>query len=445
MATMIGGGRDLYADVPRQTRFQTVAGFAAMAVFVLGFGIWADTARIASAVITNGQFVATGENKIIQDLNGGVIREILVHEGDVVAPGQVLMRLDDTAPKAELARLVSRQMRDEAMEARLAAEIRDQPQIVIPPDLVVKRDDADVQSMIQEQQLTFEAWRKSLDANVAALQDGISAIKQQADALVMQKQTTERQLELVNEEEKTKKALLTQGLVRRTEVLAVESAQAGLEGQIGKLVGDIGDANAQIAKTQQQIIGARSQAATSAVEQLHETEAEIFDLRERIRAQQNVLDQVDIAAPVRGVVVKLRYHTSGGVIEPGKNIMEIVPLQDKLIIEVMVQPRDIFHVKVGQQASVLLSALNRRTTPIISGKVIYVSADALPNDADAVYGKEIYIVRVALDTKQPVAIRDFKAVPGMPAEVYINTGQRTFFEYLTQPIKDSMSRAFRES
>jgi HlyD family type I secretion membrane fusion protein len=207
----------------------------------------------------------------------------------------------------------------------------------------------------------------------------------------------------------------------------------------------MGEAREQIAKTRQQIVGMRIAAIKDAVEQLHQARAEISDLRERIRSQQGVLDRVNITAPVRGIVVKLRYHTTGGVIEPGKNIMEILPLRDGLVIEVRVRPQDIDHVKIGQEASIRLTALNRRTTPTLSGKVVYVSADASPDDLQTVQGREVYVVRVELDEDQPAPMNNFKPKPGLPAEVYIKTAERTFFEYLMQPIKDSMARAFRES
>jgi HlyD family type I secretion membrane fusion protein len=437
--------REWYADVPRQTHLPTTAGFLAIMLFVAGFGYWANTALIAGAVITSGAFVTTGQNKIIQHLEGGVIREIRVHEGDIVEQGQTLIELDPTAPKAELDRLILRHMRSEAMEARLVAEIRDEPQVTFPADLSARRNDPDLRSIVGAQQLTFDAWRKNLEADIAALKDSISAIRERITAAETQKQAVQRQMQLIGEELTNKSALLPEGLVRKPEILALQRAQAGLQGEVGKLEGEIGEAKEQIAKTQQQIISMRTAAIKEAVEQLHQTRAEIADFRERIRSQQGVLDRVNITAPVRGIVVKLRYHTTGGVIEPGKNIMEILPLRDSLIIEVRVRPQDIDHVKIGQEASIRLTALNRRTTPTLLGKVSYVSADALPDDLQTVQGREVYVVRIELDENQPPPMQDFKPKPGMPAEVYIKTAERTFFEYLMQPVKDSMARAFRES
>jgi HlyD family secretion protein len=445
MAATAVAVREWYADVPRRTYVPTSAGIAAIVVFLLGFGYWSNTALIAGAVITSGAFVTTGQNKIIQHLEGGVIRDIRIREGDTVEVGQTLIELDPTAPKAELDRLMLRHLRSEAMEARLVAEIRNEPQVTFPSDLLAKRSEPDIKSIVGAQQLTFDAWRKNLEADIAALQDSISAIKERISASQTQKQAVEHQIELIGEELTNKTALLPAGLVRKPEILALQRAQAALHGEVGKLQGEMGEAKEQIAKTEQQIIGMRTAAIKDAVEQLHQIRAEMADFRERIRSQQGVLDRVNITAPVRGIVVKLRYHTTGGVIEPGKNIMEILPLRDNLVIEVRVRPQDIDHVKIGQEASIRLTALNRRTTPTLLGKVAYVSADALPDDLQTVAGREVYVVRVQLDEEQPPPMQNFKPKPGMPAEVYIRTAERTFFEYLTQPIRDSMARAFRES
>lgn len=170
-------------------------------------------------------------------------------------------------------------------------------------------------------------------------------------------------------------------------------------------------------------------------------------MRERIHTVKGVLDRSNITAPVKGTVVKLRYHTSGGVIEAGKNIMEIVSLQDELIIEARVRPQDIDKIRHSQIATVRLTALNQRITPMVSGRVIYISADALPDEKQRAYPgvPDLYIVRARLDPSSLAGLHDFQPTPGMPADVYIQTAERTFFEYLMQPLKDSMARAFRET
>jgi HlyD family type I secretion membrane fusion protein len=212
------------------------------------------------------------------------------------------------------------------------------------------------------------------------------------------------------------------------------------------MTGEIGDATERIARTRQQIEALRNATVKQAVEQMHEVAAEFTDLRERVRAAQSVVDRVNITAPVRGVVVKMRYHTPGGVIEPGKIIMQVLPLGAELIIEARVGLRDIDNVKIDQDAEVRLTALSRRVTPMVKGRVIYVSADSMPDESNAQAArKDVYIARVKLDPLEAARIPEFSPTPGMPVEVYIKSAERTFFDYLTRPIRDSMSRAFRES
>src|SRR5262252_1369665 len=283
-------GRDWYAEVPRATRTPTMAGILIMAVSIIGFGIWSSTAMIAGAVISSGAFVATGQNKIIQHLEGGVIRDILVREGDTVEAGQTVIQLDDTAPRAELDRLVLRHARSAAIEARLSAEIRGDAQLPFPTELVPRRNDPDIASIVDAQQLTFDAWRKNLEAETSALRDAISAFQERVQARETQLLAVERQLQLIGEELATKSQLLPKGLIRQSEVLALERGQANLQGEIGRLKGDIGDAKEQIARTQEQIVGTHTSAVKEAVEQLHQVRGDLADLRERIRTQQGVLE-----------------------------------------------------------------------------------------------------------------------------------------------------------
>src|SRR5579883_794604 len=230
-----------YADVPRKTSSYMAAATTAILIFVVGFGFWATHAMIAGAVITSGAFVTTGENKVVQHLEGGVIRNILVHEGDTVEPGQVLVELDDTAPKADMARSILRLMRSEAMEARLIAQIRGDARVTYPPDLMAKRGDPDVASIINAQELTFEAWRRDVDTVTTGLNDGIAALKERLTAALAEKTSTEKQISLIDEELTGKSELLPKGLIRKSEILALERAKATLQGDLGRHIGEIGD------------------------------------------------------------------------------------------------------------------------------------------------------------------------------------------------------------
>ncbi|MCK1642176.1 HlyD family type I secretion periplasmic adaptor subunit [Bradyrhizobium sp. 157] len=436
-----------YDSLPRSTKFPTVAGALIMAVVVMGFGVWGNTAPIAGAVVASGVFVVTGQNKIIQHLEGGVIREIFVREGDTVEAGQFLLELDDTAARAELQRLFLRRIRLSAMDARLQAEMREESDITLPAEVVAWLDKSpDVKEIVDSQQMTFAARRNNLNSDVKSIQESINALEERIRGSRVQLDAVRRQIVLLDEEIVTKDKLVQAGLVRKPELMVLQRSKANLEGEVGRIMGDIGDAKERIARALEQINGVRKTAIKTAVEQMHEVRGELADVRERMLSAKGILDRVRVTAPVSGVVVKLRYHTRGGVVEAGKNIMELLPLKDELIIEARLRPQDIDSVKHGQAAMVRLTALNQRITPMVSGDVVYLSADTLADEkkSQQVGPTDIYLVRVRLNSEESRNLPGFSPTPGMPAEVYIKTAERTFFQYLMRPIYDSFMRAFRE-
>jgi len=447
MVAITAGAQPWYADVPRSTRWAKISGVAIVSMTVMGFGVWGNTAPISGAVIAPGVFVTTGQNKTIQHLEGGVIREIMVREGDIVMPGQLLVQLDDTSPRAELRRHLLKQIRLEAIEARLNAEAAGQTRLEFPQHLLARSADPDAVAMLRSQTATFVARQNNIANDIAAQQKGIDGLEEKITGSRVQLAAIAQQTQLLKEELAGKQVLLERGYIRKPEVLQLQRNAANLRGEAGRITGDIGDARERIARAVEQIDGVRKTAIKTASEQLQDIGAELNDVRERIHTVKGVLDRSRIVTPVRGTVVKMRYHSTGGVIEAGKSIMEIVSLQEELIIETRVRPQDIDKIKHSQIATVRLTALNQRTTPMINGKVIYISADALPDERQRAYAStsDLYVVRVRLESSSIAAIRDFQPTPGMPAEVYIQTTERTFFEYLMQPIRDSMARAFRES
>jgi HlyD family secretion protein len=436
-----------YDSLPRSTKLPTVGGILILAVVLMGFGVWGNTAPIAGAVVASGVFVVTGQNKIIQHFEGGVIREIYVREGDVVEPGQVLLDLDETAARAELQRLFLRRVRLTAIDARLQAEMREEPEVTLPPEVInALAISPEVKEILDSQHMTFTARRNNVSSDIKSIDESIKALEERIQGSRIQLDAVKRQIVLLDEEIVTKAQLLQSGLVRKPELMVLQRSKANLEGEVGRIMGDIGDAKERIARSLEQINGVRKTAIKTAVEQMHEVRGELADVRERMLSAKGVLDRVRITAPVSGVVVKLRYHTKGGVVEAGKNIMELLPLRDELIIEARLRPQDIDSVKHGQKASVRLTALSQRITPMISGEVIYLSADTLADErkSQQTGPTDIYIVRVKLNSEESRVLPGFSPTPGMPAEVYIKTAERTFFEYIVKPIHDSMSRAFRE-
>lgn len=432
-----------YSEVPRSIWKQTAFGLLLIAVTFGGFGTWAATAPLASAIIAQGSFVATGQNKIIQHLEGGIIKEILVNEGDHVSLGQPLIKLDETAAQTNARQLFLKMARLEAMSARLNAEVQGSGKIQFPSIILDNRYDPEVSPILESQALNFSAAESKRDSDIALFDQNKKAMEFRNAGINEQAASMRRQLEFLREEYLGKKRLLDQGLIRGTEVKAIQRAMADAEGQIGKMVAEIAENHEEIVRFEQQITQTKDAYRQAALQELQSMEAELDAVREQSREAENVLRRVTINAPVPGTIIRMYYHTPGGVIESGKAILEILPSDVPLVIEAQVPRVDIDNVKVGQKASIRLTALNRRTTPVLEGEVYYVSADALAEMQGPV-PKEVYLARVRLPASELAKVHGFSPTPGMPAEIMVQEHPRTFFSYLTKPIADSMARAFME-
>ena len=432
-----------FSEVPRAIGKQTVIGLLLIAVCFGGFGTWATTAPLAAAVITQGSFVATGRNKIIQHLEGGVISELLVQEGDQVKEGQALVRLDETAAQARSRELFLRQMRLEATAARLTAQSEERARFTAPPAFADHKADPDMQSILLSQQLNFKAQQGKLSGELSLLGQNVEALRFRSRGYSRQRDAYEQQLNLLQGEYESKKTLLNKGGFRANDLKAIQRAMADAEGQIGRLEAEVAETDAQIVKGIQELERAHQLYREDALDRLQEIQSERDQVREQLRQARNVLERANIQATVSGVVVRTYYHTTGGVIESGKGILEILPSGVPLIIEAQLPRTAIDRVKLGQEATVRLVSLNQRTTPVLTGKVIYVSADAL-QETDKQIGQDIYVARIDVPSEELARLPGFKPTPGMPAEVMVQTEARTFLSYLIKPITDSMSRAFTE-
>jgi HlyD family type I secretion membrane fusion protein len=450
------GMHQWHRSVPLSTWWPTMLGLGVLVLWLGCFGVWAGLAPLNGAVVASGTFVATGQNKLVQHLEGGIIRELLVKEGDLVEPGQALVQMDDTAARAKLRRLVARQHRLLIMKARLEAEMRESNVLTWPPALEGSAADPEVKAIFDRQASELKARLASLGLEELVLKKEVAGLEESIRGYQAQMKSTEQRLALFAEELRDKNTLLERQLVRKTEVLTLRRAEAGLAGDLGELTGRLADARERVARANERIAHLHSSALQKAVRELRETEGELDDVQEQTRAAKDVVDRVEVRSPVRGIVVKQNFHTTGGVVAPGAVLLELLPVLDELIIEARLKPNDISHVAAGQRALVRLSAVNRRTTPMIAGQVSYLSADALAGQAAILspqQGKsaqdtmrDFYVVRVRLDEddlrKQMAG--GFHPPPGMPADVYIMTSERTFFEYIMRPVFDSFSRAFRE-
>jgi HlyD family type I secretion membrane fusion protein len=442
-----------HRDVQHSARGPIAIGALILLIWAFGFGVWATTAPLASAVVASGSFVATGQNKQVQHLEGGIIRELLVKEGDIVEAKQPLVRLDDTAAQSKLRRLVTRRYRLLATAARLHAEINSSDQVqLLPAQADEMKNDPEARSIVQAQQDELTARRRSLANQEEVLRKEIAGLKESIRGYETQIRANRDRSALFSEELQDKSSLIDQQLIKKSEILALQRSEMGLAGELGDLLGRNGDATERIARAEQQIAQLQLAAVEKASEDLRGTEAELDDFREQILAAQDVVRRTDVRAPVRGIVVKLNQYTTGGVVAPGGVILELLPINDELVIEARIDPNEITHVKEEQNALVRLTALNQRLTPMIEGKVVYISADTVSDqgmrrtgEQDTAVRRDSFVVRVRLnerDTRDMV--ENFRPTPGMPAEVFIETGQRTFFTYLMRPVIDSFSRAFRE-
>lgn len=444
-----------YRGVPLSAKWPIFTGLAILVVWLGCFGLWAAVAPLNSAVVASGTFVATGQNKLVQHFEGGIIREIAVNDGDIVEANQVLVRMDDTAANAKLRRLVLKKYRLLAMKARLEAEMSSSDHIETPVAFSESARDPEIKAILERQRAELGARRASLMTEESVLVKQIAGLEESIRGYQAQVQSTKERIALFAEELKDKNSLLGQQLVRKSDVLALRRSEAGLGGDLGEYLGRIADAKERIAQANERITQLHATALRDATKELRETEADLDDVDEQIRAAQDVVDRIDVRSPVRGIVVKKNFHTPGGVVSPGAVILELLPIGDERIIEAHVNPKDISHVSIGQEALVRLSALNQRITPMVAASVIYVSADALAAEqvqvktetrSDGDTRREFYVVRVRLDQDDILRrMPEFIPTPGMPADVYIKTGERTFFEYIMKPVLDSFSRAFRET
>ncbi|KEO60267.1 HlyD family type I secretion periplasmic adaptor subunit [Thioclava indica] len=432
-----------FSEVPRSIRGMVIMGMAVFMAAFGGFGVWAFTAPLAAAIMAPGSFVATGRNKMIQHLEGGIIKEIHISEGDFVEKGQPLMRLDETSALANERALFLRRARLEAMEARITAEYDGWREMRLPDWLLEARADPEVAAMLDAQQLSFNVTKAKVESELDLLSRNIAAMESRMRGYTAQLEATRAQREMLAEDHASKQQLFDQGLIRRTEFNAIRRALADADGQIGRLAAEVSESEEMRAKYEAQTTQTIETHRQAALDELETVQAELDSVREQERKANSVLKRVVIESPVSGTVVALNYSGAGGVVEAGKVIAEILPSEAPLIIETMIARTDIDAVKIGQTASVRLTALNQRTTPILKGEVYYISADAIVERSGNA-PREVYLARIRLPQSELRRVPGFAPMPGMPVLVMIETASRTFAQYIAKPVSDSMQRAFRE-
>lgn len=417
-----------------------LAGYAAIAVFAGCFGYWAAYAPLSGAVITQGTISAMGGNILIQHPEGGIVQELLVHEGDRVRQAQDLIVLDPTAAQAELNRLTRQSIALRASAARLEAE-RDGLDRLAPITTAAPAPlQHDFEMLVREQQKEFDARLARFRSERSILAQRVAMHRQSVVGLDAQKQAIQQQVEVVKKELGIKTSLLDKGLTNRTEYSQLLRSEADLVGQAGALEASLASASTQIVEAQEQTERLTTQRVEEALTKLDKVRSNLADVEEQIRAAAAVLRRTTIKAPAAGIVVASTYNSKGSVIAPGEKIMEILPTTSGLVVDAKLRPKDIDQVRVGQPAKLRLSALNTRLTPEVPATVTQISADRLIDEAT----REPYFrAKLKIDAL-PSRVRPEQLYPGTPVETFINTGDRTFLEYLARPMLDSFARAFTE-
>lgn len=415
-------------------------------LFVLGLiggmGSWSVYASIQGAVIAPAQIIVKANSKQVQHLEGGIVAEILVTEGQEVNAGNVLLRLDTTQHKASLAALDANLNELLATTARLIAERDELPEAQFP-QMLIKRANTNPkiaqilkgqQSLLQARRQTITGQKKTLNQRIAQLQEAIKGLDSQI-------QSKQKQLGFIRKELNDLKGLQEKGLVPQNRIHALQREEARLEGEQGELLATKARTNVQIGETELHILQIRKEQLAESLTLLRETTTRTNELQERRAALQDKIKRMEIRAPKSGNVHNLNIHTIGGVVAPGDPVLIIVPKERQLIFLARVEPTDIDHLYLGQLASVQLTAFDQTTTPEVMGAVTLISAETTQDTPTSL---PYYKIHIELKEDQLELIKDKQLIPGMNADVFIQTKSRPVIEYLMQPLTDQLRRTMRE-
>jgi HlyD family secretion protein len=432
-------------DAWKAIRRLNLIGVATIVVLVGGIGGWAATAQLSGAVIAPGLVVVESNVKKVQHGTGGIVGQIFVKEGSVVTAGQVVVRLDDTVPKANLGIIRSQLDEFGARRARLVAEREGADEIVFAEELTNRMAEPAVAAAVTGEQKLFESRRKARTGQRAQLRERIAQIDEEIRGLSAQRKAKENEIDLIGQELVGVAELYAKNLVSIMRFMALQRDKAKLEGEHGQLGAEIARARGRIGEIELQVIQLDQDFSTEVLKELREIEGRTSELKERMVAAADQLKRIDIVAPQDGVVHQLGVHTVGGVIASGDTIMLIVPRQDQLIVEARVAPADIDQIVLGARVQVRIMAGNQRTTPAVDGEVTHISADLTREPASGVQpGQAYFVARVSLSEQSIAQLGELRLVPGMPAEVLIETGVRTPLEFLLKPLQEQIARTFRE-
>jgi HlyD family secretion protein len=423
-------------------RRHILAGSILVGVLVIGLGGWASTAQISGALIAQGSIVVDTNVKKVQHPTGGVVGELFVRDGDHVKAGDILLRLDETVTRANLAIVNKGLIELYARKARLAAERDGADTMAVPAELANRQNEPEVKEAVGSERKLFDLRHQDRLGQKQQLQERITQLQQQISGLAAQQSAKDKGIALTEQELGGVRDLWQKNLVQLNRLTSLQRDEARLEGERGQIVAQSAEVKGKIAEIQLQIIQVDQDLSSDVAKEPRETDSKIGEYVERKVTAEDQLRRTDIRAPQDGIVFQSTANTVGGVIAAGDPIMIIVPESDNnLTVEVKVDPKDIDQVQFGQTVVLRFSSFNVRTTPEINGTVSRIAADTT---TDQRTGQSYYLVRIGMPANELKSLGDVKLTPGMPVEAFIETGERTMMSYLIKPLHDQLMRAFRE-
>ena len=419
-----------------------VLGFLALALLVLGIGAWSVTTNIAGAVVATGLIEVEANRQVVQHPDGGVIKEILVDDGDMVEAGEILLRFDNKYLQSDLTVTTEQLLEITARKARLKAERDGSDKLDFSEVVLDAGDSLVVAELMSGQNNLFLARRDSLDREAALLTERKAQIEEQITGAQAQKKALKLQQSLIAEELVDETLLLEKGLSQATTVRSLKREAARLEGLIAELVATVAERRGKIAEIEIEVLRLKSRLREGAITKLRDLQYLEIELREAQTSLLETLQRMDIRAPSSGIIYGKQFHSLRSVVQPAETIMHIVPQDAPLVVAAHISAIHVDQVLIGQVASLRFSAFDMRTTPIILGRVTKISPDVF---VDEMTGASYYLAEIVPETEELIKLDGLEILPGMPVDAFLKTGERTPLEYLVKPLADYFRKAFRES
>lgn len=431
------------ASVETQDSIQRhlVAGVTVVLILVGGVGGWAATTELSGALIAPGSIVVDSNIKKVQHPTGGVVGEVRVRDGDRVKAGDIVVRLDETVTRANLAIVSKGLIELRARKARLEAERDGAEEIRFPDELLTRNGDPDAAAAMASERKLFELRRTARVGQKSQLRQRVAQLQEEIGGLTAQQTAKAKEIGLIERELTGVRDLFQKNLVQINRLTSLEREATRLEGERGQLIASVAQSRGRISEHELQMLQIDQELSSEVARELRDVDGKIGEFVERKVTAEDQLKRIEIRAPQDGTVFQSNVHTVGGVITAGDTIMMIVPDAETLTVEARVNPQDIDQLHIGQKTLLRFTTFNQRTTPEIYGTVTRISADIT---TDARTGTSYYTIRLGMTPQEIARLGDVRLVPGMPVEAFVQTGQRTVMSYLTKPFYDQLTRAFRE-